>query len=286
MLKLTMFFNAQNAGFSETFYNDGTEPVQLRTSLDNAFFQAATKFRHISVVLKAVRISRVDQAGKSILFQPYPLCQGTRFTEAEPGADVVSTAAVYRLTGQNGQARRLWCRGLADFDIVRDEFGNDTESAALRTMRVDYFTQLKRLNFQIRYQAKPPEALLTYNKVANVNFAGLSNPNRANIVLNPFNPLIVAGKRLVFSGVPSDLPNFPRTTQVLAVNTIIGVPNLEISYRLPGGLLVIPRKMQAWESVHLTTAINETAFERFGSHRTGRPFGSLRGRSRAAAPSL
>jgi len=286
MLKLTIFYNAQNAGFSETFYNDGTDPQQLRTALNNAFFQAAVKFRHVSVMIKGVRISRIDAAGKSLLFQPYPLAQGTRFTASEEGADVVSTTAVYRLTAANGQSRRLWCRGLADSDIVRDAFGNDLESAALRAMRTDYFAKLLSNNMQIRYQAKPPEATLVYRKVANVNFAGLTNPNRSNVILFPQAPELVAGQKVVFIGIPAELPNFPRTATVLEVKTLLGLVNYEISYRLPGGIIIIPRKMQLYNSVFLTTAIQLAAFERFGSHRTGRPFGSLRGRSRAAAPSL
>jgi hypothetical protein len=281
--KMVLFYNQFNAGFSETFYSPNDEPISVATSVSNAFLQKAVKFRAISVFLKAIRFSRTDGERRSFLQRPYPKAQGTRFETAEVGADIVSTSAVYALQSAAGKHRRIWLRGLADADVRRDEFGNDIPSATLQKDVDAYFKGVFALGFAIKFVKRPPTDGLTWRKVGAVQRIGVTNPNRSTFFTLPDAPLLTVGTVVSFRGIPSTLPRFPRKAEILAVDTIDGVTNYTIAYQLPGGVSVGPKNLQFTAYTPAYSVMDDYAFERFGEHKTGRPFGSLRGRSRAVA---
>lgn len=283
--KMTLFYNQYNAGFSETFFHPSTDPVTLQELVPNALYKAAAAFRHVSVILKAVRFSSVIPPKKSILWVPSPRAQGTRFSDTEPGPDAVSTTAVYVLSSTTGQRRRIWCRGLADLDVIRDPFGNDIESAELQKLRNTYFLALYKAGFAIRYGQRPPDAGLTWKKVYNVGKGSVDefNPNRCYFSINENAVSIPPGTMVQFDGVPSTLPRWPRVNQIIsAANTGTNTAYV-IAYQLPGGTTVFPAKMRVTLAQSALATISQWSFERFGEHKTGRPFGSLRGRSKGVS---
>lgn len=281
--KITLFFNQGRAGFSETFYSTNPDPAAVAASVPNAFYQSAANFRSTSTILQAVRYSRVDGGKSSFLVTPYPSAQGKRGETSEPGPDVASTTAVYRLLAQNGVTRRIFIRGLADIDTTRDIFGNDIQSPALDKGKDKYFLAAFNAGFQIRWIPIPPAAgaWILCPQVAFV-YNATSKDGYSWLVTNDPAPLWAVGSHLVFNGVPSTLTNFPRKALVTALTGIAPLQAAQIKYNLPGGTSQFAKNMRAFTYTPAYSSITQWFFERFSEHKTGRPFGSLRGRKRAA----
>jgi hypothetical protein len=279
--KMVLFFNQLQGGFSETFYHTSDDPQTLATTLTNDFYQKAANLRATSTILKAARFSRIGGAKLSILVRPFPIAQGKRATVAVPGPDPISTTAVYLLQATNGNTRRLFMRGLADVDVERDNFGNDLESSALMSGRNAYFAALFQLGFQVQVTQKPPFLGLTWRNVVRVRALTPSVANRCEIRLFPEAPNFAVNDMLDFAGAGVSLPRFPRRTRILGISVVDGVANYQIAYALPGGVTVEPQNMRCQILPKLYAPISLWYFERFSEHKTGRPFGSLRGRARA-----
>jgi len=280
--KMTIFFNMFGGGFSETFYHPNDDPFNLAGVTPNSLYQLAAKFRYVGCIIKAVRFSRVGGQRRSILVRPYPKAQGTRFSALDPGPDPISTTAVYNLYSTGQAKRNIWCRGLADLDIKRDAFGNDEESATLQQMRNEYFQALFTAGFRIQFLQRPPDAGLVWRKIAQINHSVSVDPNRASFIPSVAAPALAVGDVLSVTGVPSNLPHFPRKFEIISITAVDGVNNYTFAYQLPGGVSVGPKNMRVTPYVVTYENISQWNFVRFGEHKTGRPFGSLRGRARAA----
>jgi len=112
-----------------------------------------------------------------------------------------------------------------------------------------------------------------------------TNPARSRFFTKEGAPVFNEGDYLVFNNVPSAfLPRFPRMPQVIKKETISGVVYYYVSYAMPGGGTFEPANMLVTTRSPTYSQIDryDWAFERFSEHKTGRPFGSLRGRSRAS----
>jgi hypothetical protein len=281
--KMTIFFNQFQSGFSETFYHSSDDPASLAAAVPQALYQAAAAMRHLSVQVKAVRFTRLGGARRSLLIRPYPPAKGTRAGVADPGPDAVSTTAVYRIRSAGIAQRRIWCRGLADSDVVRDPFGNDLENPTLLGLREEYFNALSAAGFSIRYAQRPPDAGLVWTQVTHLVSSTTDPAHRTDISYaapgGP-TPALVVGARIQFRGISSELPRFPRQAQIVYQYDVGAVKWFGIAYALPGGLDVRPQQMQSTPSQFTQELMTLWNFERFGEHKTGRPFGSLRGRVR------
>jgi len=284
--KMTLFFNQYQSGWSETYYHSQDDPAALAQTINNPFYQAASQFRHNSVILRAARFSRVGGVRASFLIRPSPTAQGARIYPLDPGPDVVSTTAVFLLSAANGIRRRVWIRGLADNDVHRDDFGNDILSPIMRQQTESYFALLKTLGFQIRNVNRPPTGGMVWRQVSTVNHLFQTQPDRCDFVLKQELPALVSGDLISFTGIPTNLPRFPRSSMIIAATTRDGVNNYTINYSLPGGVSVAPKNLKVTSLSYSQANIYTSVFERFGEHKTGRPFGSLRGRSRAVSRSL
>jgi len=108
-------------------------------------------------------------------------------------------------------------------------------------------------------------------------------PNRAFMV-----PVVAVsarkvGDELCFTDGTAELARFPRSAEVLSITSPAGVNNYEIAYQLPGGVTVAPKNLRFTTLTYSYEALTDWAFERLGEHKTGRPFGSLRGRSKGVS---
>jgi uncharacterized protein Usg len=277
---MTLFFNQYGAGFSETFFHPSDDPATLQSTIVQGYYQLAVNFRHTSVILKAARFSKTNTPKKSVLWIPTSTAQGTRYSTEEPGPDAVSTTAVYRLAAANGKRRNIWCRGLADIDVRRDAFGNDLESATLKQMRNDYFLATSGYGFCIGYDLKPPEGALVWTRVPLVVAGSFQAATRTKLRL-PVGVPFTAGQVVQFKGIDGTLPGFPRKAQVIEYYAGgLEDPYILIAYGLPGGVSVAPAKLAVSAVSFDTALITRWTFSRFGEHKTGRAFGSLRGRVR------
>lgn len=287
--KVVFFYNLFDAGFSETYYHTSNNPSDVNDELNNALYQAAVKFRYVACKLKAVRISTYDvNPRKSLLIRPYPKAQGTRYASQDIGPDPASTTAVLALRStQNFETRRIWLRGLSDLDVKRDEFGNDVPSAEIYKMWDAFILKLRQAGLAIRYLQRPPDGGLIWSDIDRVSNVGTENSATHSLLRRAVAGVpYPKGTLLSFRGIGEGLPRFPRQSYVIAPVTLDGRDWFEISYSLPGGKTVVPDKLQYTEVKWALATIGEYDFERFGEHKTGRPFGSLRGRSRAVRRSV
>ena len=282
--KMTMFFNQANAGFSETWYNAAVNPKALYDSLAKTFYDKSIAFRDYLTTLKAVRFSNTQLPRQSYLFIPQVAVQGKRGSAfSQKNADVISTTAVYSITSANLKLRRVWFRGLNDEDVLRDSTGTDFLTPQVSKLVDSWMNALKNEGFAIRYTVLPPDALLTWRKLQIVNHVAGQSADRANLIPAVADPPLTVGGIYSVGGIPSSLPRFPRKVEILSLTTIAGLPHYEIAYQLPGGVGVAPKNLRVTLHVPATVPLDIWQFERFSEHKTGRPFGSLRGRARAVA---
>lgn len=281
--KITIYYNQLQSGFSETYYHASNDPVTLANSIPNSLYQNAVKWRSVDTLVKAARFSLLGGNRQSYLVRPYPTAQGAAGAGTDVGPDVVSTDAVFALQSTGGATRRVFVRGLADQDVSRDVFGNDTPSAALIAGTNKFFKQIYDQGFSIRKADKPPNAGLVYRNVLSVKASTVGDPSLySEISYQGVDPAYVVGDVIQFKAV-KHLPHFPRTATIKYVTVIAGTNWYGIAYALPGGSTVFGGGMQSAKITYNTQVIALWTFERFSERKTGRPFGSLRGRARKAS---
>lgn len=287
-LKINLIYNQHQSGWTETFYAPGSDPVAALNTLTNPFFNKAVAFRAAGTVLYALRASVVGGNRASFLrivnvpapgpdeFDPTP-------TYAAP--DVVSTDAVYSLNGLTGKKRAIALRGLRDGDVIRNTNGNFAPSAALVSLVNAYFLAVFNLGWTIRFEVRPPDGGLSWLRVVSVTKVNLNDA--LSILEVPSAPFVITQPTAVtIQGVPKDdLPGLPRNA--VAVVTSAGPDQVVIQYRYRGhAAITYPIRMRLTPTVYGYEPIVNWVFVRFSERKTGKPFGSLRGRARVAIRQL
>lgn len=285
--KIVFFFNQTSAGWSETYYSNSDSPKQLLQSFTATFLKNSAAFRHINTQLVAIRGTKITGARQTYLMRPYPAVWGQRGSGGVIGAegpDVASTDAVCLLNGVISARRRVYFRGLSDNDVTRNEFGADILSTALSNGIGLFIKGLNQYQLCIQKTLRPPDGGLTWLTVPILS-TDPTNPARTRFIIKNDTGIIHANDFVVFNNVASGfLPRFPRMPQIIKVEVVGGVNNYYISYAMPGGALFEPTNMLVTQQLNVYDIIDglDWAFERYSEHKTGRPFGSLRGRSKAS----
>lgn len=283
MIKLVWFYNQGEAGWSETYYAPGDDPKLFASTLTPGFMNLSVAFRSQATVLKAIRLTRLGSARFSFLVRPYPATSGGRARTTLEGPDVASVTAVHTLYGVIGATRRVFFRGLFDGDVVRDTFGVDLPTPALVKGVKAWVDAMKLWSFSIRYLQRPPAVGLVWQKVVTL-LRDDDNFSRTKFRLSPVIPERQIGDRLSVTGIPAgQIPGFPRNLQILDKSVAAGFTYYHVAYAMPGGMTVNPRSMQVTTLSPTFDQIEGHQFERFSEHKVGRPFGSLRGRTRSRA---
>jgi len=219
---------------------------------------------------------------QSILRSFFPRLFGTRGTisgGADEGPDLTQASAVYQVEASGAKTKRVWFRGLADVDVQRSPFGIDRPSAELNKLIQSYTGQLRTLGFGIRRTILPPEGGQVWRKILDVNHqVTIGEPERAAFRLQVELPEFNIGDFLVFNGITSNLPYFPRQTEILGKTVIDGKVNYTIAYRLPGGNQVAPKNLRAAPLVRAIATMTGAGFKKLSDRKTGRPFGLSVGR--------
>lgn len=292
--KITLFYEQVGSGWSETWYHNNNDPKSLvQTVLTANLLKRAVDFRHPLTYLKAARATRIGTPKESYTRSYGVDYHGLGAGLVEVGPDVVSADAVLKVDAQQMGKKRMFIRGLNDEDIRRNAAGKDVPSGALTAGLINYLNVMSSQAMCIRVLSQPPAGGLVWFNVTSVAaVAGV--PTQVDVktsedVLAP----IAVGQSVRFSRVPNDtLPGFPPQAVVLAMNPG-GVSGVRISYTLRGGVAVFPPSMRV---IHLAYEFqpiggvatgffslisNPLTIERFSAHKTGRPFGLLRGRARS-----
>lgn len=279
--KIVIFYNQGPRGFSETYWLPDQNPKAAADGLTNQFLNAMVGFRAQNTSIYAIRASNEGPPRLSYLRLAGFQFQGASGLTAESLPDVITTTAVVRLSSAAGVTRRVFLRGLPDDLVVRNIFARDTPPAAMIAAIDKYTKALATAGMQIRYQLRPPAGGLAFQQVS----ALIQPPDLPQYTQITFVPVAgfapVTGANIVFSGIDPRLRDFPRIAKITSVGVIGVTQTLNIAYRMPAGGLVSPAKMKMLNLVYGLSPIAEGDFERFSEHKTGRPFGLLRGRSRA-----
>lgn len=283
-LKVTMFFNQWNAGWTETLYHpDGTTPPADLTNDYKWLCQYRANLLSTGGIVTALRIS---VEGKRNLANTFNLVQKVQRegwpTEFGNSADVVSTDALYSLSMIGGGSRIYTFRGLPDAGVERDSQGNPTLRAEFSTRAFRFFNRAYTMGLGMRQLVTPSiNPAIKYLPVRSIaisptNFNNsLVQTSEALVFLDPLN------KALVFKGgkYRNELPGFPRSVPVLAESNAGGVWSYEIPYRVRGGNTVVPPGMAVIGLSYVYKGIGDWTFRTFSSRKTGRPIGARRGRS-------
>jgi hypothetical protein len=292
--KVTFFFEQVGSGWTETWYHNNSDPKLLVQTLLNAnLLSRVAVFRHSLTYLKAARATLLESQKMSYTQSYGTDYHGSSGGLAEPGPDVVSADAVLAVDAQQFGRKRMFIRGLADEDIRRNATGKDIPSGSLVAGLTNYLNVMAANAFCIRRVTNPPTGGIIWVNVTSVAaVAGVPTQVDVKTDQDVVAPIAV-GARVRFSRVPQDtLPGFPPNAVVLEMNPG-GVSGVRISYGLRGGVAVFPPSMRL---IHLayeyqviggvstgffSLVANKLNIERFSAHKTGRPFGLLRGRARS-----
>jgi len=281
-VKVTLYFNQSQSGFSETFYHASSDPQGVANSLGLLFYQRAVQFRAVNTYLVGARFSLMEPPRTSFLVRPSPQPHGINRLTDVPEPDVVSTTAVFLLGASLPAQRRLYMRGIADMDVNRDENGQDNPSPFLIAGSNAYFAMLNIAGFAIKKQVRPPDGGLVWDFVTKIEPA-TNNPSMwSTFTLDSGIHSVFKGDTVTFNGITTLEPRLP--SKALVINDVqVGAKwTFTIAWPCPGGVNLFPEKLKAVVSAPSFGLISTWAFERFSEHKTGRPFGSLRGRARSA----
>jgi hypothetical protein len=201
-------------------------------------------------------------------------------------ADVTSTDAVCLIYGSANRKRRVFFRGLPDVLVKRNSFGDDVLTPGLRDAIQQLVTQLNIKGFTIRSTALPPAESLVWHNVYKLTNTDDNAPGLCDVW---FAGETTAGnffkRPMTLRGVPgTQLPKFPKTPYGVRIFQIRpdDYSSIPIQYGLPSGATVFPTKMKATNVAYTYDPIVNWTFERFSEHKTGRPFGALRGALKVA----
>jgi len=288
-LKLSFFYNQGKAGFSEVYYVDGSNAKEHIDSMLPNLFRNMTIWRDPTTQLISVRASTVTTPKLSFSRTfPDQYFGGYANNLDDPTPDVVSTDAVVRFNGATGARRRIYLRGLRDDSVARTQLTGADEPSALfvKTLKA-YAATITTLNYQIRYTVLPPAGGAVFTRITDI----ISDP-----VTPSFSVLgtgiappgdWVVGTQLVVQGMPSaTVPHFPRVVTVVSRNTVGENIGVVVAFRKLAGGRVWLSKARATGLIYAYDPITDYQFERFSEHKTGRPFGQLRGRSRGVRVGL
>jgi hypothetical protein len=286
-LKIVLFYNQFDQGWSETYYvNVNTPPSAYLDSISQRQWSRFVSLRHVSCSLYAARATVLFGARQSdtTVFSGARQLYGSQGTStSSPGttADLSSTSANIRLvTDPQTPSRVVAIRGLLDADVVRDAFGGSTPSATLNDGISRMVGQIIQLGWQVRTESRPPASPFLW---IYPNSLVSANTQSSNLQLNAAAALnLTTYPMVVFQGIPhDDLPGFPRTATVQFQSA--GAPFIvTIPYRFRASTTpyIFGARFRFCSLGYEFTNISGWEFLSFQERKTGRGFGVPRGRSK------
>jgi len=282
MLKIVLFYNQGNRGWTETWWSEGeTPPYTLNTALMN-IFKLAVAFRSPLTTLEWVRFSVVGSPQKVNSFRLANKVAAQTNPESPP--DVVSTDAVWKMITDTFARRTISLRGLLDDSVVRDPVsGAPMPTAGLVSQVEAYLKAVQKAPWMIRsIKTSVNTPGWPKQKVTSVNADPVVSTRSRLTLVTPLANIVV-GDKLRFTGKvdPKALPLFPTSPTIIAITD--GPPQVvTIEYEMPNNLIYFPTNLIASELQYNYEPIFSYDFQSLSKRDTGRPFGSGRGRRSAA----
>jgi hypothetical protein len=287
--KVVYFFNMANAGWTETYYsNQSFASINLNSGAYLTFLQNRFNCLAAPAVIFGARVSSLQSPKQTYVYRWGSTYQAGLGNPAGGFAnpDIKAADILLRMYGTTGYARFLWLRGIPDNYIQFDQFGSFTVPAAANKNIVSLMNSLSQTGYGIRHTQTASALGVTPLAVQSVGVSVL-NANWSSLAFaGAYNPGVGGATIARFTGVPrDDLPGFPK--QVTPISFTNAAPfTMTIPYRLRAQGTVAPNKMAVIPYGFVIDGFPPSQFDweywDFTEHKTGRPFGSARGRSRAA----
>jgi len=282
--KYTIFYNQGNRGWTETWYDNLTT---FQTDFNSAnwkkFLKSAILFRGATTYIYGIRQTGVKPLVNGSQIDVLGNTYKAPFSNpATDDPDVVSTDAVFLVNAFTDitSKKRMYFRGLPDFYVDRDVDGGFAPAPVLITNIKDYFKNASTLGLSIRVKDPTPAQVQVLSMSPNP-----TNINYTDLTCNAV-PVFVgtAPYQIVNFGVQTDdTPGFPHIANVVSVTT--GPPIIvTIRYRLRSSVVPVTpanQRFRQLQYIYKAVDYNTADFQFFSEHKTGRPFGVLRGRSRS-----
>ena len=298
--KLVLFFQQVQSGWSETWYYLGSsDPRQcIIDQLTSDNLQKMVTFRHPLTYLIGARATALTGSKNSYSVQYADRYKGTKVSTYSLGPDPVSTDAVVAVDAVQVGRKRMFVRGLNDDDVNRDKNGFPDPSSYLLQGVANYINTMQASNMGIRILTQPPNGGLVWYPCIKVSPVTGDIGHTDIITSKAVGAEIQEGGQVRFGRIPFDeLPGFPANPRVVAVNPG-GNNGVRIAYYLREQATITTTYLQMTGLAYTYVAVNKVAIranttsitpvliERFSEHKTGRPFGQLRGRVRVKVKAL
>lgn len=275
-LKVVMFFNSYDRGWTETYYATGSSPIAYAAQyLTLANLTPFISWRAADVTFYEVRISLIGspRVTYSIVQGQLPQPQGVYGpTQPEGPAD----DALVLLRSTVGISRHLWLRGLQASMVQYATDGTDNPPALLLSTIASIVSGMQQCQLCIQNATIPLPNSGLWTQVASAA-PSAGGPTNTTLTVAPASTLTPPYPALYFQGIPrNQMPGFPRTLIPIAVaggNVI--VPWTYRSSTDP----YVPPKLKYCTLTDTYNAINNGSFVKYGIRKTGRPFGVPRGRT-------
>lgn len=283
--KIVVFFNQAQNGWTETYY---TSASQGGINPYNAPFLQWMQARYAILAppgrIYGFRVSSITLPKQSQiwLFQDdYQQGLGQAGGNTLP-PDYVSVDLLVQVIGVTGKMRHIWIRGLPVAYVSRDVYGTFVLSPAASSAVAKVFNAMYKCNLSIRYLIPPGSAGVVQYPIFSVGpTPGM--PNNTQLTTTALTSFPLSGSNeALFTGIPhDDLPGFPRITLGWNPTTTAGVGTINIPYRYRASVaLYNPQKLKMQNLLYGLDGFNDLSVQGVTEHKTGRPFGSGRGRSR------
>lgn len=283
-LKVVFFFNAAQEGWTETYYAVGSDPkTWAQTNLTFANLSPFINIRAGFVSFFEARVSLIGSPRKtySLVGTQLPPNPSAAFTNSPP--DVTAEDALCVLTSATGINRHLWVRGLVESEVVFDQAGTPTPPPLLLVELDAMFQSMVRMGLSIQNAVIPTPSSGAWFSVVSMAPSASLVPSTVLTAGPSWTPSLPYPP-LYFQGIDKNMtPGFPRQLLPLFVTNISG--SLEVTvpwlYRAASNPYS-PKKMKFTPLVESYNPITSLTFERYGTRKTGRPFGVPRGRAAVA----
>lgn len=281
-LKITLFYNQDQQGWTEVFYSNDTNPFIHLTNVPTNTWRAANKFRAVGTDLFAARASVIGGSRQSYtisLTGKYPpLVADPKLNVPQVTADVL----LVKLRSATGDVRPLYLRGLAYADVVRFSDGSANPSGRLTGSVTEYFNAMTDAQWCLQKGNRPVLPGPGWYYPINVKPSIYDNQSDLTMVSLP--PWAAPGVPILFQGVDRNkLPGFPRIATIAYINTLATPNTIGINwlYRGHATPTYVKNTFRFTQYTNVWPRIYAYTTAQFTTHKTGRPFGEPRGRSRA-----
>lgn len=284
--KVVLFFNGVEDGWTETYYSQVNDPFTLINSFPNSFYTARASGLDKDSTFVAIRATNVAPPRLN-----YTLYLGNKYsgtgTVLSPSQypAVENTDALVQFIDILGNRKKTYIRGLPTSWPQLDAQGNPNPPAPMLTFLTAWTNQLTKNALQLRNAQRPPAgapALKWYNVV---NIQELSGSQSLSVLAldSDYTPVFDSVTPIVFQGIPrNNAPGFPKQCVPTSASNTTG-PTVNVPWRFRAqGTEIFPQKMRFCQLRYVYNQIADYQFERFTTHKTGRPFFVPRGRAPVA----